>query len=306
MTTSLLTTMDVSVAELHDELGSIRLCEPRAVEAMQKSLERHGQLSPLQVFPSGGVLQVWDGLKRLGGARRLGWKQLRVQRHELSTVEAKVRMAEVNANRGLSELEEGWLVRSLVRDDGLTLGIIGQKLGRHKSWVCRRQMLVESLELKLQGWVRVGLLGARAAVALAPLPRGNQGTAAELVMHRGLTVRQTELLVAQLLSCAEAAEREALLHRWQHEPVKPADCGSRSRPRKARSEADWMSADIGTVHRSAARLEARLMAKALCACPTAARQIMTQSLQSLVPVLHSLVRIIQQTTAVEAEEESVQ
>ena len=288
----------MSVCDLHEQLGSIRLCEPRALEAIEQSLERHGQLSALEVFAEEGVLQVYDGLKRLQAARRLHWQQLRVERHELSLVEAKVRMAEVHEGRGLSELEEGWLVRSLVRDHGMSLGAIGERLGRHKSWVCRRQMLAEALEPKLQACVRLGLLAARAAVALAALPRGNQSTACELVMQRGLTVRQTELVVTQLLHCAEQAQRDELLRRWQQQPMGPVGCATRSAPRKARSELDFMSADITTLQRSAARLQARLLGNALCACPAGTEQLMTDTLQALVPVLRSVVRTIEQVTGI--------
>ena len=289
----------VSVCDLHEQLSSIRLCEPRAVDTIQQSLERHGQLTALEVFSEGGVLQVYDGLKRLQAARRMQWEQLRVQRHELSLVEAKVRMAEVHEGRGLSELEEGWLVRSLVRDHGLSLGAIGERLGRHKSWVCRRQMLAEALEPKLQAYVRLGLLAARAAVALAALPRGNQSTACELVMQRGLTVRQTELVVTQLLHCAEQAQCDELLTRWQQQPLEQAGCAARSAPRKASSEVDYMSADIITLQRSAARLQARLLGNALCACPAGAQQLMTETLRELLPVLHSLVRTIEQATRIQ-------
>lgn len=289
----------VSVSELHEQLGSIRLCEPRAVDAIQQSLERHGQLTALEVFAESGVLQVYDGLKRLQAARRMQWEHLRVHRNELSVVEAKIRMAEMHEGRGLSELEEGWLVRSLVRDHGLSLGAIGERLGRHKSWVCRRQMLAEALEPKLQACVRLGLLAARAAVSLAALPRGNQSTASELVMQRGLTVRQTELVVAQLLQCGDQAQRDALLVRWQQQPMEAVDCAARSAPHKARSELDWMSADITTLQRSAARLEARLMGNALCACPEGAQQLMTEALRTLVPALHSLVRSIEQATRID-------
>jgi len=60
-----------------------------------------------------------------------------------------------------------------------------------------------------------------------------------------------------------------------------------------------MSADIITLHRTAARLEARLMGNALCACPAGAQQIMTETLRTLVPMLHSLARSIEQATRID-------
>ena len=46
----------------------------------------------------------------------------------------------------MAELEEGWLVRSLFREDLLSLPEISRRLYRHRSWVWRRLMLVEALD----------------------------------------------------------------------------------------------------------------------------------------------------------------
>lgn len=290
--------VDVPLSELHDELGSVRLCEPRALQAMKESLERHGQLTAVELFARDGQLQLLDGFKRLHAARELQWSNLRAVRHELDAVEAIVRMMELHGGRGLTELEEAWLVRALVREHGLTQGAVAGRLGRHKSWVCRRMILAEGLEPQVQGWVRLGLVAPRAAVVMAALPRGNQGAAGEIVMHRGLTVRQTQLLVEQLLG--DGAQPQELLARWREQGPTPSQVAARAAPRKCRSEADWMSSDIITLHRTAARLQARLMGHALCAAPDAVRELMTQSLRALVPVLHSLAAVIAESTLAEA------
>ena len=65
-------------------------------------------------------------------------------------------------------------MRSLYREDHLNQPTIARLLSRHKSWVWRRLMLVESLETCVQSDVRLGLIAPRAAVALSRLPRGNQ------------------------------------------------------------------------------------------------------------------------------------
>jgi hypothetical protein len=53
--------IEVSVSKLHDELGSVRLCDPQALEAMGQSLERHGQLTAVELFAQDGELQLLDG-----------------------------------------------------------------------------------------------------------------------------------------------------------------------------------------------------------------------------------------------------
>ena len=75
----------------------MRLCPPQAQQAMQLSLSRLGQLTPVQAYRVGERLEVFDGLKRLRAARELSWPLLRVEGHELGTAGAKVRLLCCNA-----------------------------------------------------------------------------------------------------------------------------------------------------------------------------------------------------------------
>ncbi len=106
--------VEVELARLGDKLSRLRLREPAHVAAVRRSLEQQGQLSAVLVFDDAGVLEVIDGFKRLGAARELGWSTLRVRiASDCGELEAKVWMCTLHAGRGLTELEEAWLVRSL-------------------------------------------------------------------------------------------------------------------------------------------------------------------------------------------------
>ena len=164
-----------SVAELGERFAALRLCEVPALEAMRRSLERHGQLTPIVAFAARDQIETLDGFKRLRAARALGWPTVAITMAEVADdIAAKVRLVELHQRCGLTALEEGWLVRSLYRDDGLSQPEIAHRLDKHKSWVCRRLILVEALDPTVQADVRIGLLAPRAAIALAALPRGNQ------------------------------------------------------------------------------------------------------------------------------------
>ncbi len=290
MTTPILKARPVELAELEERLAGLRLCDAKALRMMGRSLERHGQLSPLTVFVENDGLQVIDGFKRVRAAYALGWTRLYARVDEVSGVAAKLRLAELHAGRGLSELEEGWLVRSLYREDGLTQPQIAQQMGRHKSWVWRRLMLVESLEPAVQVQVRLGLIRPRSAVAVSRLPRGNQEAASTVVIRRGLTVPQTALLVAEVLDADEAV-RAVLLERRLHAPATEAMPGPRP-ARGTRSEADWMSTDVLRVHEIAARLQARLLATPPHTLTPAAAELIHDALRRLSPVLRSLDAVI--------------
>ena len=244
----------VPLGELGQKLSALRLCRPASDEHMRRSLERHGQLTAVAAFDDGEHLQLVDGFKRLRASQRLGWRSLRVRRLALDEAMATAIIGALHEQRGLTELEEGWIVRSLCREHGLSQGAVGRLLRRHKSWVSRRLLLVEGLEPTVQGDVRLGLLSPRSALALAALPRGNQRRAAELVMERGLTTRQAETLVRRLRELDSDEARDALIHRWPEEMA--VVVVKQARPR---SEREQLLADVAILMRVGVRLEVRLL-----------------------------------------------
>ena len=238
-----------------------------------------------------GQLEILDGFKRVRAARALGLSTLVARVDDVGIVDAKVRLCELHGHRGLTELEEAWLVRSLYREDNLLQSEIARRMSRHKSWVCRRLMLVESLDVAVQADVRLGLVAPRAAVALSRLPRGNQAAASSVIGRHGLTVRQTELLVDEVLACDDHAARAALLVRRNDSPATGAKPGPRP-TRVVRNEADWMSADIARLREVAARLEARLLATPLATFTPAAAELVRDALVRLSPVLRAVDTVI--------------
>jgi ParB-like chromosome segregation protein Spo0J len=287
----------VELTQLGERLSALRLCEPPALLGVRRSLEQHGQLVPLLLFVHEGRLEILDGFKRVRAARALGWSRLRARIDDVGPVDAKLRLREVHGGRPLCELEEAWLVRALYRDDRMSLPQIASRLGRHRSWVWRRLMFVESLDKVVQNDVRLGLLVPRAAVAVSRLPRGNQQATSEVVIRLGLTVRQTDLLVTEVLAARDPAAREALIARRLEGPASPRPPGPRP-SRALRSEADYLSADILRVREISARLEARLLATPLEALTPAAAELMRDALVRLVPVLRALDDVIGTVTGV--------
>jgi len=284
------TTADLDA--LGEHLGPLRLREPAAIEHVQRSLERHGQLSPVVTFEHDGQLQLLDGFKRLYAARRLGWPQLRTQRLELAPTEAKLAVIALHHSHGLSELEEAWLIRSLYRDDGLSQPEIARRMQRHKSWVSRRLMLVEALDEAVQADVRLGLLAARTAVAVAQLPRGNQAEASRLVARQGMTLRQTEGLVTRLRGLTDDAQRSVEIHRRLLEGPAAPDSTPGPTPARARSEIEWLMVDITALMRVSPRLQAWLLSQPLSALGGDAGLVAAEALESLLPVLSALTRTV--------------
>lgn len=209
--------LDVSTLPLDGldlRLRDLRLAAPAQLARLRVSMEREGIRTPLAVS-SGievGCHVLVDGFKRAKVARELGLVSAPVTVLDLDLTAAQVAMVQRNMpHRGLSDLEEAWIVRSLCRQHHLTQVAVGKLLSRDKSWVCRRLQLAEHLDPEVQDEIRLGLVSVSAARELSRLPRGNQVPAMQALRSNGLTSRQAAHLVKALLDTADPVARGDLL-----------------------------------------------------------------------------------------------
>ena len=282
----------VALGDLGIRLSALRLCRPATDERMRCSLEQHGQLTEVTAFADGQHLQLVDGFKRLRASRRLGWTSLRVRVLGLDAPAATAVISALHEQRGLTELEEGWIVRSLCREHGLSQGVVARLVRRHKSWVSRRLLLVEALDAAVQADVRLGLLSPRSAIAVAALPRDNQRSAAELVMHRGMTTRQTETLVRRLRELDSDEARDAAMASW------PETTGSSVDKKRPRSEREQQLADVAALMRIGVRLEVRLLEAPVA---LANAEVGREALSNLMGLLDTLGKTIRRALALQGK-----
>jgi ParB-like chromosome segregation protein Spo0J len=194
---------------------------PSVRAALSSSLERHGQqhavLATDHVEPERLVLI--DGYERVDLLMAAGVQQVLVAVVHLDAPGALVALVAANApQRQLSELEEAWVVDSLQREHGLSQVQIAERLGRHKTWVCRRLQLLTRLERQVQEDVRLGLVSVSAVRELARLPRGNQAEAAQAVARHTLSSRQVAGLVDVLTTVDPEQRAEVLRNPLNHLP----------------------------------------------------------------------------------------
>ena len=211
----------LALDEVGEHFARYRLRSPAAERALEASLRRYGQMSPVVVFRWHDRYELVDGFKRLAAARTVRevsslWARV-IEADERS---AKAAIYSLNRVSGKpSELEEAWIVHALVRDDGLPQVEVAELLGRHKSWVCRRLALIERLEEAAQAELKLGLLSPTCARQLVRLPPGNQDALLAVIRREALTVHEVAGVV-DLLQRAPSRElqqyvldapREALL-----------------------------------------------------------------------------------------------
>jgi ParB-like chromosome segregation protein Spo0J len=194
---------EVPLTAISTGYEKLRLVRPREYSAMQGSLGRYGQLSPVSVGRIAGDdtrYELIDGFKRYRGLGALHKTMIRIRVMEGGVHALKAAIVGLNRSQGtLHAFEEALVVHSLHREDGLGQSEIAALLGRHKSWACRRIAMCERLCGEAIETIRLGLLGFSVARELWRLPRGNQAAALECMLKHRLDSRETALLVGELL-----------------------------------------------------------------------------------------------------------
>jgi ParB-like chromosome segregation protein Spo0J len=182
-------------AMLGTTLGRARCPHPAALERMKRSLQQHGQLTPVVTVMRAGKLELVDGFKRRTAALALSFPELLCRVIELDETAQWVAMLQLNLSQSITVLEEALVLRELLRQ-GLTQVEIGTLVGRHKAWVSRRIGLVERLHPELLEQIKQGLLHPGVARRLLGLPAGNQLELAAVAMETHLGPEQMERLVS--------------------------------------------------------------------------------------------------------------
>jgi ParB-like chromosome segregation protein Spo0J len=206
--------------------GRYRLSVREAEEEMARSLRRYRQISPVVVCLREETPVLIDGFKRLQAARGLkDFATLSARRIEVDERGAKAAMYGLNrTGRHFGELEEAWLVQTLVREDGLSQVEVALLLGRHKSWVCRRLALLEKLCPLAQEDLRLGLLSTTMARQLVRLPAGNQQGALEAGRRHSLSAAELRGVV-DLLLASGTREKAAFVLEQPRAALREAQAG---------------------------------------------------------------------------------
>jgi len=176
--------------------------EERLMELAQ-SIKTYGLLQPVVVRRVANAYQLIAGERRLLACRFLGWTTINALIREASdSAMATIALIENLQRENLNYLEEAEGYRKLLEDFHLTQEVIAQRLGKSQSTIANKLRL-----LKLPEKVRELLLGEdlseRHARALLKIQDEElQLRIVREAAKRGLTVRQTEKRVEELLADA--------------------------------------------------------------------------------------------------------
>lgn len=170
--------MSIELDRLALTFASLRVLEPARVNRLAASLAAEGQRAPVLV--SRGTLI--DGYHRVAALRQLGRDEVEMVELDLDAGKALLLAWRLEGGRRRSALEEGWLLRELICEQGRTQAELAAEMNRPRSWISERLGIVRVLPDPVQEAVRAGRIPPHGAMkVLVPMARQDAAACAQMV-----------------------------------------------------------------------------------------------------------------------------
>jgi len=178
-----------------------QVMDQEKLEDLANSIEEHGLIQPLVVTRVGGGFQIIAGERRWRASRLVGLTTVPVIVKE-TTPQQMLELAIVeNIQRAdLNPLEEAEAFTQLMEEFGLTQEAVAERVGKSRTAVANTVRLL-NLPDPIKEALAAGEISEGHARALLSLKKQrDQLNVLETITKRGLNVRQTEVLVRQMLT----------------------------------------------------------------------------------------------------------
>lgn len=170
--------MELEFHQLDLRYESLRVHRKDRERRLLASIAEHGQQVPIVVVAIAeepNRLVVIDGYKRIRALRKLGRDTINATVWNMPETEALILDRSLRTAEGETAIEQGWLLSELHGSLEMSLDDLARRFDRSKSWVSRRLALVCELPKSVQQYVRLGKIGAQAAMKyLVPIARTNK------------------------------------------------------------------------------------------------------------------------------------
>jgi ParB family chromosome partitioning protein len=185
--------------------------DAEALEDLANSIRAQGIIQPLIVRPFGDKYEIIAGERRWRAAQMAGMTDVPVIIRDIPD-EAAVAIALIeNIQReNLNPIEEAIALQRLLEEFEMTHQQVAEAIGKSRATVSNLLRLL-GLPQDIRNLLERGMIEMGHARTLITLPVNLQLKAAEIIVARGLSVRETENLVKQL----QAGESK--------QPQKPVD-----------------------------------------------------------------------------------
>ncbi len=211
--------------------------EPEALQELADSIRAQGVVQPIVVRPEGDHFELVAGERRWRAAQMAGLQKIPAVIRELDARStAAIGLIENIQREDLNPLEEAQAFLRLIEEFDLTHQQVADSVGRSRAAVSNLLRLLDLAE-PVKQQVNKGLLDMGHARALLALIRHDQIEVARLVVNRGLSVRETELLVkktlaAQNTSKAKPASADPDVKRLENQISEKLGAGVKIKPGK--------------------------------------------------------------------------
>jgi ParB family chromosome partitioning protein len=197
--------------------------DPEALDTLAASIETQGILQPVVVRPLGNQrYEILSGERRWRAAQLVGLDKVPVVVKDVSDEDAiAIALIENIQREDLNPVEEAVGLKRLQDEFGLSQEQIAAAVGRSRSAVANSLRLL-NLHSDVQAMLGQGQIEVGHAKVLLGLESSEQVKAARQVAKRGLSVRQTEVLVK-----GWSADKGAPLHKDPNVSRLEQDLGDR-------------------------------------------------------------------------------
>ncbi len=189
----------IEIAHLSFRYEHTRIRQPAAVLKMVAAIEHFGQLIPVLVVNNNDAGQTLiDGYLRVKAMKRMGEDLVIARIWEQTEPDALVHMMANMQGRQWDIYEQAAIINELKLTYRMSCGQIASVLGKDKSWVTRRLLLLETFDDEMIALIRNGEISSWSAQRiLVPLARANAEHAGLLVQalkKENISTRRLALL----------------------------------------------------------------------------------------------------------------
>lgn len=180
-----------------------------ALQELADSIKENGVIQPIIVSKRGTGYRIVAGERRWRASRLAGMKVIPAIVRDLTDQQTMEQALIENIQRqDLNPLEEAFAMDNLMKEHGLTQEALAKKLGKSRPAIANTLRLI-NIDESLQDFIRNGDLSAgHARALLAITDKEEQKKAADVVMIKEMSVRETEEYVKKILSGTPAAPRK--------------------------------------------------------------------------------------------------
>lgn len=188
-----------------------KIFDEETLAELADSIRQFGVLQPLLVQKKEDYYAIVAGERRWRAARLAGLKEVPVVIKELSPQESmEIALIENIQRQDLNPVEEARAYQTLIQEYGLKHEDLAERVSKSRTAITNSMRLLKLDESVLDMLIRGDLTQGHARALLAIDDKDKQLHAAQTVIDRSLSVRETEKLVKSLLEPPMKKEKAEL------------------------------------------------------------------------------------------------